>query len=198
MLAQYLPWTIGVPLGVLLVLAAALQLWKLNHPTQQQLLIRLPLKRVVASTFILVAIIAIGAVVYLLLNTEHVKESEPAPTPPSTSSLTWQWSHPSPQEIFSDINAYPPYRQDTIRQDYTGLPVIWGVTLFSTTESADGLRIYALPSGQSNLGVIFTIDTTLYPQIKTMPKGQEFVVQGTITEVTSLWIALGDCHLFFY
>jgi len=128
----------------------------------------------------------------------------PTPTPTPTLTTTppqgWQLSTPDPQEIFREIDSLPPYLREDARQNYEGLPVIWSVELFSATDSPNGVRIYANSANDTpaSPGIIFTVDVSLYPQIKTMPTGQGFIVQGTITEVSSLWIELGDCHLIFH
>lgn len=207
MIAQYLPYSIGIPIGIFFALIAAWNLWglrlKRSAPSKQQRILTRPsLKKAVLFALALAVIAAAVVVVLPIIRQSQesvpTPESPPPESPPPESPQTWQCSHPSPQEISQSIDALPPYLQETARQNYKGLSVTWGVTLFSARDSPDGVRIHAIPSGQNGLSVMFTVDASLYPEIKTMPRGQEFVVQGTITEVSSLWIKLGDCHLIFH
>jgi hypothetical protein len=199
MLAQYLPWTIGVPLGLLFVLGAAWQLWKLNHPKQQHLLIRLPLKRIVALIFILFASIAIVFVVFGSLNIIRTYLQESTPTTTPTQSL--QLSHPSPQEIFDYIDNLYPYQQEEARKDYEGRLVTWAVRFISIEPAfGGGYQVQSSSIIEEALfspSVFFTIDINDYIEFKTMEKGQEFIVQGTIALVGDNWVVLSDCYPFF-
>jgi hypothetical protein len=141
---------------------------------------------------IIVAVMAIFTIIGLR-NIGHPQENILTPEPPQE----WQWSHPSPQEIWQEIEVVPPYRQDTIRQDYKGLSVRWGVTLWDATNSPDGVDIFAYPLSANSPAISFTIDASFYPKIKTMQRGQQFVVQGTIADIDTIRIKLDDCHLIF-
>ena len=146
---------------------------------------------------ILVAIIvAIGGILYYARNYSQINTPTPTPTPSPTVIGGLQLSHPNPQEIINDINQYPSYSQDTVKQSYIGLPVTWDVDLFSITSSTDGEHIYSIDS-TSHIGVYFTINVSDYPKLKIMKQGQEFIVQGDITLVDSLYIGLGNCSLTF-
>lgn len=183
------------PLAIFLLIAAVgLIGWSAWPKIQQKVKVLVQLLHRKQIAFLTIATVVLVIIVVVVIGIRGpIQKGIPVPTPASD----WQWSHPSPQDIFSDIDALPPYLQETARQNYIGLSVTWGVTLFSTSDSTDGLWIYALPLDRSSPGVTFTIDTNAYPQIKTMPKGHEFTVQGVITSVDSLAIHLGDCHLTF-
>jgi heme/copper-type cytochrome/quinol oxidase subunit 2 len=115
-------------------------------------------------------------------------------TPP-TPNTEWLWGHPSPQEIWQDIDKYSPYNQETVRHSYEGLSVTWGITLFDATDTPDGLGIWAYPSGADSPAISFTVDANYYPEIKSMQRGTQFVVQGTIAKVDTIYIELDNCRL---
>jgi len=175
-----------LPLAIFLAIAAVGLLgWSAWPLIQQKVLVRLSRKKKVASLLVII-IVAIFAVIS---NQGYFQESPP--------SQDWQWSHPSPQEIWQEIEDYPPYNQETARQGYKGLSVTWGVTLFDATDSSEGVDIWATPIGQSSPSICFTINTSLYPEIKTMKRGQQFVVQGTIADIDTIHIKLDNCQLIF-
>jgi len=190
-IAQYLPYNIGIPIGVFFVCIAMWNLWGLRPEKWPKILPRPSLKKQV----LIVLVLATVAIVVVAVSpiTRQPQENVSIPEP----YQVWQWSHPSPQEIWQEIEGYPPYNQETARQGYEGLSVTWGVTLFDATDSPDGVDVWAIPIGQNRPGVSFTVDVSLYPEVKTMPRGQEFVVKGTIANITTICIKLDDCRLIF-
>jgi hypothetical protein len=191
-----------VPLAILLgITAIGLLGWSAWPIIQRKILLRLSHKQRIISACSLAVVIIV--IVLVVLNMGHINDGETTPIPTPTtlpaSSEDWQWSHPSPQEIFAEINHLPVSLQEEARQNYKGLSVTWAVSLFSMTNYPDGERIYSNPVAQVSAlpGVFFTIDINDYPQLKIAKRGQEFIVQGTIISVDSLNIELGNCHLNF-
>jgi hypothetical protein len=149
-------------------------------------------RHILVTLGIILVLIAIITTVGVL-NLRQPQENVIAPQP----EQEWLWSRPSPQEIWQDIDKYSPYNQETVRQSYEGLSVTWGVTLFDATGTPDGIDIWAIPIGQSYPGISFKVDASLYPELKTMLRGEEFVVEGTIAKVDTIHIELDNCHLTF-
>jgi len=154
---------------------------------------------------ILAVIIVIAAgIIYFVYSQVSTTSSIPTPTPTAVPTDTptptptpiggLQLSHPSPQEIFDKIDNEIPYLQNDLRQSYIGLPVVWAVNY----SSIDGGRVTSTAFGEPLDLVIFTINISDYPQLKTMNSGQEFIVQGNITSISTYYvIELSDCHLTF-
>jgi hypothetical protein len=181
------------PLSALLgLIAAALLIWSAWPTIQKVVSTRPVLKDII---FVVVVLGIIAAIAFLVVRPLIIQ----SPTPTATEE--WQWSHPSPQEIWQDINSQNPYLQDATRESYEGLSVEWGVTLSSVHECPEwkeypkGVDVWSYPVGHSTPAVSFTLNSSLYPEIKSMKPQQQFVVQGTITEVTTICIRLDNCHV---
>jgi hypothetical protein len=159
--------------------------------------------------WIIVVILFLGFVVpavygSLIMKTyPQIETSKPTfiPRPINTSAQNMQLSHPSPREIFDYINSLHSYDQQQAKKNYEGRTVTWAVRFIKIEPAflVEGQQVQSRSvEGDYSPFVFFLIDINDYIEFRTMATGQEFIVQGTITQVGDGWINLDKCCLFFY
>lgn len=103
----------------------------------------------------------------------------------------------TPTDIYDNLDKLPPFQVKQASSNYRGRKIKWDVQ-FSNTYSILGIHyVHSHPAGKPLNTISFRISLRRYPEIKTMKRGDKFIVQGTIFSVDTFSVNLKNCRLFF-
>lgn len=114
--------------------------------------------------------------------------------------------NPSPQEIYSQLNALPTFQQQTAAKNYAGIKVCWRGTFFAIDnvrthigylqERDDGATHFVILATSIGSLIKVPVDIERFPRLKVTHARTPMEVRGTIVEIGPA-IELRDATLSF-
>jgi len=103
----------------------------------------------------------------------------------------------TPAEIYESIDKLPPFQIKQASSNYRGRKIKWDIEFYNTYSIFGINYVHGSTGGVNSHSIFFRISLRRYPEIKTMKRGDRFLVIGTISSVRAGGVDLRKCQLFF-
>jgi hypothetical protein len=141
----------------------------------------------------LIALVSfIAGTVWFLILAITSASGEPSTKDKSHTSIKQGYSEkPTPAEIETEVNCLTPFQQGSAKDSYIGLKVSWPVDFSSLLKVSETdhtytvfSRFYETPSSSAVI-VTATINIEHFPRLKSIHRGTQLRITGTISEVAA-------------
>lgn len=197
---------------VLPILAAATVLMLITNPLKLEVL-----TRIISGMVLLVLAILVSFDLHRRtknkassatpVDIQQIIHSHSAPAPPPKSTLDFPQTKPSPREISEYVEKLTPYEQEKPISVYNGVKVSWVASFSDVTSYGAGSRqhfgwdtdiIFSSESSYNDLRIICGINIEEVPRFKSLKRGTEVGIKGTISGVFPHAIRLKNSEFTFF